>query len=477
MTLALLVLTAAPASARTIKPHFEAPWRDRVAAAQAAYRESPTPPRPRAAPPGPVRSANEAWDVAGLIVAWDCSSSTSPDGWDQLWIDIIDAAWDNAHLYIYIITDSGSTASDVARCQQKLQNATGRDPSQATWFNEQDDYALDSIWLRDYGPFFVFDPDLEDNIVDADYTRYNRWRDDGQPAHFASEEGFPLNSWDFATEGGNFLPNGDGICLVSETIYGLNPGMNETEIEQAYLDYLGCTNLIVLPAVEHVTGHVDMWMFWIDHKTLAVAQYTSQQNSTAHDEMQTAIDDQLTGLVDPITDEPIELVMLPMPSNSGGVWRTYTNGTFVDDKFLMPVYYNNDSTQAEVTSTLEAHGVTVVPIDADIIISSAGAIHCITKTIPSVDGLPGGDGDGDADAGVDDGDGGVDPIADAGVGSDGGGPGQSDAGVNGGDGDPDAGCGCVVDLDRRSSAPGGLLLLAITGLLLLRRRRSGATRG
>ena len=464
LALALVVAASDAAQARNIRPHFDKPWRERVADAQAAHLLSPRlPPAPTAIPPTAVRSANESWEVDGLILAWECGSpAASPDAWDDLWLAIIDAAWDHADLYIYLIDGGGSDASDLARCQEMLTTHTGRNPADAVWFTEDDDKNLDSIWIRDYGPLFVFDPAKTAAIVDADYVRYNRIRDDAQPGHFATYMAMTRHEWDFATEGGNFLANGNGICLVSSTIYGLNPGYDTAAIEQQYLDYLGCTDLVILPAVEDVTGHVDMWMFWLDHKTLIVAEYTNAQNASARAEMETAVSDQLTGLVDPKTGDDIEIVRIPMPDDSGGVWRTYTNGIWIDDNFLMPVYAGNATAQATVTTTLENRGVTVIPINSDVIISSAGALHCISKTIPSPAGLPP-DGPDDPDAGATASDAGA-TDSDAGASRDGGLPG-ADAGI--GDDGGEAGC-CGVGGSGGSS---WLLTLCVLFALPRRRRR------
>lgn len=222
------------------------------------------------------------------------------------------------------------------------------------------------------------------------------------------------------------LANGNGICLVSSVILGINPGYDIATIRSVYRDYLGCTDLIIVPPTEASTGHVNMWMLWLDHKTLVVGEFTADQHSAARATIEAMIVDQLTGLTDPKTGEAIEIVRIPMadPMNQIGTgWRTYTNGTWINDTFLMPTYAGFETTEAEVTAILEARGVNVVPINSDIIVGQAGAIHCISKTIPSPTGLP--DFINNRDAGV--------SQVDSGVGSDDGGGGC--CGVHGGSSD------------------------------------------
>ena len=449
----VICAVALPAAART--PHFEQPWRQRVARVQAEYERDPgafpnllrvvPPPSP---PPSAVASANERWESDGLLLSWGCESAPeSPDSWDRMWLDIIDGAWDGVHLYIYIHHDGHSDAGDVTRCQQMLQQHTGRDPSGATWFDETGDHRLDSIWIRDYGPFFVADEYDELRVVDADYVRYNRDNDDEQPAHFASWAGLPWHEWPFATEGGNFLPNGHGICLVSETIYSLNPQYSLNDIEHLYEQYLGCSELVILRGLDDVTGHVDMWITWLDATTLVVGQYTQSQDPSSHALIEEAVEQQLGGLVDPGSGQTIEIVRIPMPDNDGGwTWRNYTNGIWIDDTYLMPVYGGFESMQAEAIAVFEAHGVDVVPIDADVVISSAGALHCISKTIPAVEAIPTDDDDAADDDAADD-----DTV---------GGPGDDDMALVG-----DSGCQCGAASAPR--APWAVLLAL--GIWLLRR--------
>ncbi len=456
----LAVLAAPPALART--PHFERPWRERVAAAQEAYARDPSSfvdllaAPPPDAPPTPVTSPNERGLAEGLLLSWDCESAASqPDRWDQMWLDIIDAAWEGAHLYLYIHNGGYSDASDVARCQEMLEQHTGRDPHDATWFSETEDHRLDSIWIRDYGPFFVLDTHDEFGVVDADYVRYNRDNDDAQPAHFASWWGVPRHRWDFATEGGNFLPSGNGLCLVSDTIEGLNPQYDTADMEQLYHQYLGCTQLVILPALDDVTGHVDMWITWLDATTLVVGEYSASQDAQSRQVIETAVQEQLTGLVDPASGDTIELVRIPMPDNDGRtVWRNYTNGIWIDDTFLMPVYAGFETEQNAAIAAFEAHGASVIPVSADVVITSAGALHCISRTIvrPPGSTTPG-DDDDDDDVGDDDDD--------------------DDHMVAPDDDDGDeiratGGCECHIS-ERRAGASGVALLLALGSLL---RRRS-----
>jgi hypothetical protein len=124
------------------------------------------------------------------------------------------------------------------------------------------------------------------------------------------------------------------------------------------------------------------------------------------------------------------------------VYRSYMNSQIFNDHVAMPSYYapQGDETadglldkEAEAIAAYETArpGVEVFPIDADTIITMAGAMHCITHEIPEEIDVP--EPDAGADAGTD-ADTDTDADADADAGAD-------DAGTAA-DGESDDGCGC-----------------------------------
>eukprot|EP00276_Gloeochaete_wittrockiana_P024231 CAMPEP_0184365960 /NCGR_PEP_ID=MMETSP1089-20130417/151330_1 /TAXON_ID=38269 ORGANISM="Gloeochaete wittrockiana, Strain SAG46.84" /NCGR_SAMPLE_ID=MMETSP1089 /ASSEMBLY_ACC=CAM_ASM_000445 /LENGTH=294 /DNA_ID=CAMNT_0026707375 /DNA_START=64 /DNA_END=944 /DNA_ORIENTATION=- len=84
-------------------------------------------------------------------------------------------------------------------------------------------------WMRDYGPLFYSKPFTKDNptvrftgVVDAKYY-IDRPDDDVVPKTIADLPGYrlpplPYETWDLKYEGGNFLPNGGGLCLASDVV-------------------------------------------------------------------------------------------------------------------------------------------------------------------------------------------------------------------------------------------------------------------
>lgn len=77
---------------------------------------------------------------------------------------------------------------------------------------------------------------------------------------------------------------------------------------------------------------------------------------------------------------PQRVVRVPMPSHEDGVWRTHTNGIFVNRLYLMPTYAGSDpSGQAAALKTFQRllPGWDVVGLGVGPLIKEGGALRCI----------------------------------------------------------------------------------------------------
>ncbi|MCX7957826.1 MAG: agmatine deiminase family protein, partial [Deltaproteobacteria bacterium] len=86
-----------------------------------------------------------------------------------------------------------------------------------------------------------------------------------------------------------------------------------------------------------------------------------------------------------VDGKPLKIVRIPMPDNSDGVWRTYTNSLFVNNIALVPVYSQHKTYETEAIEaykTALGNNWKIITIDSEEIIPDGGAIHCITMTVP-----------------------------------------------------------------------------------------------
>ncbi|MBA2564886.1 MAG: agmatine deiminase family protein [Gemmatimonadetes bacterium] len=395
--------TGPSAGAQDVPPHAVQPWHEEVAEIAARYRANPRDARfrrtlPTAAETLPrVIAANEADPVEGVVVVWRCKpGATGIDELDRIWMTIIRETIDTgAEAYVYLPAGPYDEAAQLATCGAKFESYTGISRTMVNWFQG---YRFDAFWVRDFAPFFVREIASQDLLLEDALYYPQRPRDDAQPADLARRLDLPLSRMNLRIEGGNFLPNGGGLCVVGSVVLGQNPQYSEAEIKSILGAELGCRKTVIVESLrDFATGHVDVYLSWADRTTLLVGEYQAAQDRTNRAILERNVAQKLSGLTDPQTGQPIRIVRVPMPSNcpkgsarvapdscpgvSGRdrVWRTYLNVLMVNGKVLMPVFVQHSRHEAAAATVWAGRGFEVVPVRSDRLTS--GQVHCITKSI------------------------------------------------------------------------------------------------
>jgi agmatine/peptidylarginine deiminase len=366
-----------------------------------------------------VISHNETSEVNGLLVEWWCDDRRAADRWDRMWMKlIVEAAHRGAHAYVYLksryASENDPSSVDPERtrqvCGEKLlaydreTNPSSSRPldlaSDVTFFYVTDFNDQDGFWTRDYGPLFVQRAGQRRLAVEDAVYYYGRPEDDAKPAAFARN--YPIDWSEFPVyyQGGNFLPNGTGLCIAGSVLQEQNPGYSRQQLDAIFRADLGCQQLVIVESLDDdATGHVDMWMSWADSTTLIVGQYSAEQDRVNAAIVERNLERFLQHLRDPATGQPIRIVRMPMPSNcptsdatapdscpgvgiGPRVWRSYLNAVPLNGAVLVPVYAQHRAVEAQALEVWRSLGFEPVPVPADHIISEDGALHCITKTIP-----------------------------------------------------------------------------------------------
>lgn len=89
--------------------------------------------------------------------------------------------------------------------------------------------STDSYWIRDYGPWFIFDGG-ELKVVDFEYNR-PRPNDDIIPVTVATRFGLDYYTMDLVANGGNIMCDGHEAAMSTQLIAEENTGYTEAEIE------------------------------------------------------------------------------------------------------------------------------------------------------------------------------------------------------------------------------------------------------
>ena len=337
----------------------------------------PTPPE------NTVRTMAEWEEVQAVVITWTTAVSTLTE--------IVRHAVEECQVLI--------VTTDPVGVEQDLQ-AAGISTEHVDYL----DQAFNSIWIRDYGPWTVYQNDVEQTtIIDWIYNRPERVADDTIPRRVASYfelEHFEAiqEPFDWIHAGGNHLTDGMGTAFSSSLVLDENPNKNEFAIDSIAQKYLGINQYYKLPKLPFDgIHHLDMHMRLLDEETILVGQYP--EGVADGPQIEQNIHQILTSFQTPFGN-PYRIIRIPMPedrfgnypdeSSMGpcenplrayGCYRTYTNSLFINKTILVPTYGHELDSIALNIYRQELPGYKVVGIDCNEIIPRVGALHCITKLV------------------------------------------------------------------------------------------------
>ncbi|MHC4428294.1 MAG: agmatine deiminase family protein [Planctomycetota bacterium] len=384
----VLVLVGSAQAFQDARQSFQ--WDEEVDGPLPRWREGGTPPvdpsqrlEPYAVAPGAalhaptsgiIESPPEYAPCAGVLFRY------STGAWPVVVTDCVVALTrdPNYDEIAYVVV---SSASQQAAATSQF-TAAGADMSKV-------EFAIlptDSIWLRDYGPHFIWQSGPR-AIVDSHYYP-TRPQDNFIPTLLADDE-FLIPSYDIGLyySGGNFQPGADGSGFTTTLVNQDNPGHGDAFIAELYQQYQGIDVLHIMPRLPSsvdATGHIDMWLYLIDEDTVIISEFLPGSNPTAIEVTENAV----------VYMEDLGYEVFRVPDHNGyhpydpGCHFTYTNAFRVNDRIFIPAYGhgNPDHFQrdAEAVAAFQAAApeAQIVPIDSYDIIWAAGAIHCIIMQVP-----------------------------------------------------------------------------------------------
>jgi agmatine deiminase len=262
-------------------------------------------------------------------------------------------------------------------------------------------WRTDRVWLRDSGPIFVKDKSGKIALTDWKFNawaKYENWRNDDRiPARvaklYAMQAFQPVaGGRRLVLEGGSIDGNGAGAmltteeCLLSE-VQQRNPGVSREDLEAAFAEYLGVTQVIWLNrgcAGDDTHGHVDDIARFVSEDTVLAA---FEEN--VHDENHLPLAEnfsilQKTKLRD---GRALKVVKLPMPApvvfEGQRLPASYANFYIANDLVLVPTF--NDAQDRHALNILAEcfPARAVVGIHCVDFIWGLGALHCMTQQEPA----------------------------------------------------------------------------------------------
>ena len=312
--------------------------------------------------------------VTGVIFAWEAYPTLLTNLIKEVAED--DTAW--------VVVDNTSEQNSVSNTLSNANVNMDRVVFQVIETN--------SVWVRDYGPWWIIEPENSLAIIDLVYNR-PRPLDDTYPESAAGYFGINYYGLGLIEAGGNMLLDGQGAVIVSNVIFdgsqGFDPTLTQDQLEQYFLDYFGVHKVIVTPhLINDGTGHIDMFVKLINDSTIIVGEYENQSagypgNYDICNQVASQLANETNG-----AGRPYNIVRMPMPPYNNGITYTYINSLIVNNKVLVPIYgisteFANDDSILALYETIMP-GVEAVGFDCNQIISANGAIHCIAMKVPAL---------------------------------------------------------------------------------------------
>ncbi|MBL8879923.1 MAG: agmatine deiminase family protein [Phycisphaerales bacterium] len=316
------------------------------------------------APTGPVHCVAEYEPMDAIIIAWE-----GPTTWTTILAAMAGRITNAGDANLYVALDAPSEET-TARLAMQQYNA---DMSRVTFVIRQ----TDSIWMRDYGPRYVYEGPCR-AIIDHTYNRPRPF-DDDFPEGFAVLKGHARYEIPLVHGGGNYHLDANDHSYATRLINNENPGLTEQEIHDLWMEYqnLDTTFFDPFPTSVDLTQHIDMWMQVISDSQVIISDWPYNSGST-----QDQICDSAAAL---LAERGYTVFRVPARSVNG-VHYTYTNVVMCNGIVLVPFYTNTQVIQHNAQAVDVWRDALpekqIIQINCEPIVSAAGVMHCIVMHLP-----------------------------------------------------------------------------------------------
>ena len=303
----------------------------------------------------PVRAPAEFDRMQGVLIRYPLGISTA----------IVREMAEDVLVYCIVTASQQSNAYNAF-------NSAGVNMANVIFFNANSD----SYWTRDYGPWFIYDDNLDCAIADHIYNR-PRPNDDQIPALFGAYLGIDVYGPDLISAGGNWMVDGREIAASTDLVWDENPGYTPAEIDEMVQDYLGIDTYHVVPDVNGAyIKHIDCWGKYlaVDKVLIREVPVTHQQ----YDEIEEAVayfSQQTTPY-----GWPYQVYRVYTPQD-----QPYTNSLILNNKVLVPITGSSWDDDAIASYEAAMPGYEVLGFTGSW--ESTDALHCRTKGVADLEVL------------------------------------------------------------------------------------------
>ncbi|MEA3476158.1 MAG: agmatine deiminase family protein [Candidatus Cloacimonadota bacterium] len=300
-------------------------------------------------PSSPIRQPAEFEPMEGVLIRYPFGIFTS----------IIAEMAEDVIVYCVVTSSQQSSAYTV------MSNA-GVNMDNVQFINCQ----TDSYWIRDYGPWFIFNGENESGIVDFIYNRPRPY-DNAVPGHVGSYLGINVYNMNLVHTGGNYMTDGQGIAISTDLVWQENPSMTHVEIDSIMNEYLGINTYHVVPDPNNTyINHIDCWAKYLAPDEIMIREVP--QSHPQYDEIESAVDyfeSQLS-----CYGTPYNIVRVYTPSN-----QPYTNSLILNNKVFVPITGSSWDDEAIASYQTAMPGYEVLGFTGNWV--STDALHCRTMGV------------------------------------------------------------------------------------------------
>jgi agmatine deiminase len=245
---------------------------------------------------------------------------------------------------------------------------------------------LDTVWMRDYGPFGVSAGTGKPGIVDSIYRHYQyRRNDDAVPTVLGKAKNIGVYGMPIIMDGGNLMTDSAGNLFMTKRTYLWNSSMSEDQVNTHLKNYLKVKNIITFDYSGYPgepsdgTGHIDMFMKLLNDNTVLLSVAAEEPFKTNTEKAMAWFKSHKAP-----NGQPYKIITVK--GWAGDAWYTYTNSLVVNNVAIIPSYSGHPAEEAAAKAAYEQAGYSVVPVPSDDSIVAGGSIHCVTQTIPVLPG-------------------------------------------------------------------------------------------
>jgi len=238
----------------------------------------------------------------------------------------------------------------------------------------------DSMWIRDYGPWFILDGNRTFSIVDNNYNR-PRPQDDVVPAFLAKNLGVPFYHTGLTHTGGNYYNDGAQSAFSSTLVYRENGSLSSDKVNERMKQFLGIARYTTSPlGVKATIEHIDTFGKLVSPDTWVFAEFAT--TSRFYNDAENMVAKLKT--LKSAYGTPYKIFRLKMWNKGGSEnYRAYLNSFISNGALYFPKYGNETDPGDQYAQELYAQalpGYDIVGVDA-LDTSWGDSVHCRNRNL------------------------------------------------------------------------------------------------